>query len=109
MALSSVNKKSAGILSAVAAALLAVWVLSPVKASDDSNKSLVKQTTFTIEQAESLAMSKFPEAKVEEIELDRDDSPLVWKIDMKMHPMTKIEFKIDAKSGEIIEQKVHKW
>lgn len=102
---SKLPSRSASLLCALAAVLLFV----PCKASDDSNKSLVKQTSFTIEQAEALALSKFPEARVEEIELDRDDSPLVWKIDMKMHPMTKIEFKIDAKSGQIIEQKVHKW
>lgn len=77
--------------------------------ADGSNNSLLKRTTFTIEQAENLAMSKFPDARVEEIELDIDDSPLVWKIDMKMKPRTKIEFEIDARTGEVLKQEQHKW
>ena len=83
--------------------------LSPAAASSPEPASLVKQTSFSIEQAENLALSKFPNAWVEEIELDRDDTPLVWQIDMKMKPLTKIELEIDAKSGEILQQRVHKW
>lgn len=80
----------------------------PAKADANGN-SLLKRTSFTIEQAENLAMSKFPDARVEEIELDIDDSPLVWKIDMKMKPRTKIEFEIDARTGDVLKQEQHKW
>ncbi|MBX9938875.1 MAG: PepSY domain-containing protein [Candidatus Obscuribacterales bacterium] len=75
----------------------------------DGGGSLLKNATFTIEQAENLALSKYPEATVEEIELERDDTPLVWKIDLKMKPRIKINMEIDAKSGEILKNEQHKW
>jgi len=75
----------------------------------DGGGSLLKNVSFTIEQAENLALSKYPEATVEEIELERNDTPLVWKIDLKMKPRIKIEMEIDAKSGEILKNEQIKW
>lgn len=71
--------------------------------------SLVKEATCSIEKAEQIALAKYPEAKVVEISIDRDDTPLVWEIDMKMVPRTKIEMEINAKSGDIEKDEKHKW
>lgn len=93
---------------ALFSSLFCLTFLTPA-AWADGGGSLLKNATFTIEQAENLALSKYPEATVEEIELERDDTPLVWKIDLKMKPRIKIEMEIDAKSGEILKNEQHKW
>lgn len=85
------------------------FCLSRVGAAEPAGRSLLKSTRVSIEKAEEMAMAKFPEGSVEEIELDRDDSPLVWKIDLKILPRTRAEVEIDANSGEILKARSRKW
>ncbi len=89
-------------------AITCLW-LGQVGAAEPAGRSLLKSTKISVEKAEEMAMAKFPEGSVEEIELDRDDSPLVWKIDLKIVPRTKAEVEIDANTGEILKARTRKW
>jgi hypothetical protein len=101
---------TAGLLSAVALTLIYNCLpFTRAGAEEAGSGSLVKVASCSIEKAEQIALSKYPEATVIEISIDRDDSPLVWEIDMKMSPRTKIEMEINAKTGEIEKNEKHKW
>lgn len=100
---------TASLLSAVALTLIYNCLPFTRAGAEESSGSLLKVTSCSIEKAEQIALSKHPEATVIEISIDRDDSPLVWEIDMKMSPRTKIEMEINAKTGEIEKDEKHKW
>jgi uncharacterized membrane protein YkoI len=44
--------------------------------------------------------------KVSEVELERDGDGYVYEIDIVDHSGTKTEFKLDAKSGEVLSSKI---
>jgi uncharacterized membrane protein YkoI len=70
--------------------------------------SLTSLAKVTCEKAEAIALEKFPGALVEEISLDRDDTPLVWEVKMRFEKVWKVELEIDATSGAIVHEDKHK-
>jgi len=52
-----------------------------------------------IEEAIQIARSAVPNAVIKEVELDREDGRLVWKVEFT----NDIEVKIDATTGDIID------
>lgn len=77
----------------------------------EESGSLIKQTKITCEQAETIALEKFPGSFVEEIQLDRDDQPLAWEIKMVSEKIWNVEVLVDATSGNILktEKKKKRW
>jgi uncharacterized membrane protein YkoI len=74
----------------------------------EGSGSLIGLTKITCEKAEAIALEKFPGALVEEISLDRDDTPLVWEVKMRFEKIWKVELEIDATSGAIVHEDKHK-
>lgn len=74
----------------------------------EGSGSLIALTKISSEKAEAIALEKYPGALVEEISLDRDDTPLVWEVKMRFEKIWKVELEIDATSGAIVHEDKHK-
>ncbi len=88
-------------LSFLILSILSGVAISPVAAEGDAG-SLTKKAAISCEKAEAIALAKYPDATIEEIEIEREDTPLHWEVELRSEGKWKIELEIDAQSGEIL-------
>ena len=87
--------------------ILSCVPILPVFAEGDAG-SLTKKAAISCEKAEAIALAKYPGATVEEIEIERDETPMNWEIELRSEGIWKIELEIDAQSGEILKTRKSK-
>lgn len=94
-------------LSFLSMSILSFVAILPVGAEGDAG-SLTKKAAISCEKAEAIALAKYPGATVEEIEIERDETPMNWEIELRSEGIWKIELEIDAQSGEILKTRKSK-
>lgn len=94
-------------LSLLALSVLTCAAILPCAAEGDAG-SLTKKAAISCEKAEAIALAKYPGATVEEIEIERDETPINWDIELRSEGIWKIELEIDAQSGEILKTRKHR-
>ncbi|MBP9090395.1 PepSY domain-containing protein [bacterium] len=77
-------------------------------AAEGEGGSLTKKAAISCEKAEAIALAKYPGATVEEIEIERDETPMNWEVELRSEGIWKIELEIDAQSGEILKTRKSK-
>ena len=91
----------------LALSIFSCTAIMPVLAEGDSG-SLTKKAAISCEKAEAIALAKYPGATVEEIEIERDETPMNWEIELRSEGIWKINLEIDAQSGEILKTRKRK-
>lgn len=86
---------------------LAIASIQPSAAEGDAG-SLTKKAAISCEKAESIALAKYPGSTIEEIKIERDETPMNWDIELRSEGIWKIELEIDAQSGEILKTHKHR-
>ncbi|MBP6747112.1 PepSY domain-containing protein [bacterium] len=94
-------------LSFLSLSILSCVAILPVGAEGDAG-SLTKKAAISCEKAEAIALAKYPGATVEEIEIERDETPMNWEVELRSEGIWKIELEIDAQSGEILKTRKSK-
>ena len=89
-------------------ALSVISSLAILPVSADGDGSLTKKAAISCEKAEAIALAKYPGATVEEIEIERDETPMNWEIELRSEGIWKINLEIDAQSGEILKTRKRK-
>ncbi len=94
-----ISKASMRVL--LVAAVLSSGVLWERAQCQDGGLSLLKLTEVSAQQAEAIAMAKFPGYEVTEIDIERDAKPLVWSVTVE-NDKKEVDLDIDAKTGQIL-------
>ena len=94
-------------LSFLSLSILSCVAILPAVAEGDAG-SLTKKAAISCEKAESIALAKYPGATVEEIEIERDETPMNWEIELRSEGIWKINLEIDAQSGVILKTRKRK-
>ncbi|MFA7339581.1 MAG: PepSY domain-containing protein [Candidatus Obscuribacterales bacterium] len=94
-------------LSFLTLSILSCAAILPAVAEGDAG-SLTKKAAISCEKAEAIALAKYPGATVEEIEIERDETPMNWEIELRSEGIWKINLEIDAQSGEILKTRKRK-
>lgn len=71
------------------------------RAQGQEGLSLLKLTEVSAQQAEAIAMAKFPGYEVTEIDIERDEKPLAWSVTVE-NAKKELDLDIDAKTGQIL-------
>lgn len=89
--------------------LAAGWLVGCASEKEGADKSMDKQSQLMAEakiskaDAEQIAMTKVPNGKIKEAELERENGHLQWSFDMATPGAEDItEVNIDAITGEVI-------
>jgi len=94
-------------LSLLSLSILSCVAILPAVAEGDAG-SLTKMAAISCEKAEAIALAKYPGAIVDEIEIERDEKPMNWEVELRSEGKWKIELEIDAQTGEILKTRKSK-
>jgi uncharacterized membrane protein YkoI len=89
----------------VTALVVALATFSAVQAQT-SEARLMKEATVSKSQAEKTALAKVPQGTIKSVELEKENSHLVWSFDIAKPGIKDVaEVQVDAKSGTIVSVK----
>src|SRR5262245_9240496 len=83
-------------------ALFALDVFS-LRAGEESQEALKAQAEISQAKAQNIALSKVPNGEIKSVEIEKENSRLVWSFDIAVpHSKNITEVQVDAKTSEIV-------
>lgn len=78
-----------------------------LQAGEETQATLKAQAKITQEAAETTALSKVPDGKIVDSELEKEHGKLIWSFDISVPTSKNItEVQVDAKTGKIVSTQI---
>ena len=95
-------KNKLGSITVATAIALTGLTTSTLLAAEETEAQLQAQAKITKAEAETTALAKVPNGKIQAAELEKERGKLIWSFDIAMpHSKNITEVQVDAKTGKI--------